>query len=91
VSDFLDRARPDPPQSGISVPDRGEGIENEGRNCPKCGELRVIEEFARDRSKASGRKSHCKLCDAAKARAYYEANCKRVIARVSARNRRTSQ
>jgi hypothetical protein len=37
-----------------------------------------------DRSKASGRKSVCKECDAAKSRAYYAENRERVIARVSA-------
>jgi hypothetical protein len=64
---------------------------NDCRKCPKCGELRKIIEFARDRSKASGRKSHCKVCDNAKARRYYEVNRERVIARVIARNRRLSE
>jgi hypothetical protein len=61
---------------------------NDGRKCPRCGELRNIGEFALDPSKASGRKSLCKPCDAAKSRAYYAANRERVIARVSARYRR---
>jgi hypothetical protein len=90
-SDFLENAAPDPAQSGNSLPDRGKGVENEGRTCSKCGELRAIEDFAPDPSKASARKSHCKPCDAAKSRRYYEANRERVIARVSARNRRLSE
>jgi hypothetical protein len=91
VSDFFAWAAPDPAQSGISVPDSGEGVENDGRTCPRCGEFRKTDEFAPDPSKASGRKSHCKACDAAKSRRYYEANRQRVIARVSARNRGRSQ
>jgi hypothetical protein len=84
MSDFLDSAAPDP--HGQEIPSL-----SDGRECPNCGELRKIAEFARDRSKASGRKSHCKLCDAAKAKSYYEANRERVIARVSARNRSRSE
>ena len=40
-------------------------------SCSKCGESRDFFDFAKDSSKASGRKSHCKQCDAAKARRYY--------------------
>ena len=39
--------------------------------CPRCGEAKPVSAFARDRSKASGRKSHCKACDAAKSRRWY--------------------
>jgi sarcosine oxidase delta subunit len=55
--------------------------------CPRCGESRQISDFAQDRSKASGRKSHCRPCDSAKARRYYEANREAVIRRVSAQQK----
>lgn len=55
------------------------------RRCPRCGRDLPVEAFARDATKASGRKSACRECDAAKARAYYAANRERVIARVVAR------
>ena len=42
------------------------------RLCPRCRELLGEEAFAGDRSKASGRKSHCRACDREKARRYYE-------------------
>jgi len=38
------------------------------------GDVVPIDRFARDASKASGRKSHCKGCDSAKSKAYYAAN-----------------
>ena len=38
-----------------------------------------MSEFAPDRSKASGHKSHCKRCDNAKSRRYYAANRERVL------------
>jgi hypothetical protein len=49
--------------------------------CPRCGWSKVLDEFARDASKASGRKSACKVCDAERARRWYAANSKAVIAR----------
>jgi hypothetical protein len=42
------------------------------RCCYSCGLELDAEEFAADRSKGSGRKSICKVCDREKARAYYE-------------------
>ena len=56
------------------------------KRCPKCGEVRDCDEFARDASKRDGRKSVCKTCNRARAQAYYEANREKVIARVQARN-----
>jgi hypothetical protein len=53
--------------------------------CCRCGEERPLDKFARDASKASGRKSHCKPCDAARCRDYYARNRDEVIARVIAR------
>jgi hypothetical protein len=49
--------------------------------CSRCGDELPLDGFARDASKASGRKSHCKGCDRAKSRRYYEANRDKVLAR----------
>jgi hypothetical protein len=65
----------------------GEKAERTAR-CPSCRERKPISAFARDGSKSSGHKSHCKGCDNAKSRAYYEANRERVIARVQESQRR---
>lgn len=40
-------------------------------SCSKCQRELDASEFARDASKASGRKSYCKTCDNAKAKTYY--------------------
>jgi predicted RNA-binding Zn ribbon-like protein len=56
------------------------------KRCPTCERLLDVGEFALDRSKASGRKSWCKSCDAAKARRYYQRNRAAVILRASAYN-----
>jgi hypothetical protein len=88
---FSGQAAPDPRRQEILSPNGRKAEQNDGRTCPKCGELRKIEDFAPDPTKASGRKSHCKPCDNAKSRRYYQANRERVIARISARNRRLSQ
>jgi hypothetical protein len=53
--------------------------------CCVCGQDLSVEAFAPARSKASGRKSICRRCDAEKARLYFERNRERVIARVTAR------
>lgn len=60
----------------------------EGRKCYACGEERPLEEFARDGSKASGRKGLCKLCDRAKSSRYYEANRDAKLAKAAERNAR---
>jgi hypothetical protein len=54
--------------------------------CPRCERVLPRSEFARDRSKASGRKSWCKTCDKAKSRRYYAANRERVLAKRAKRN-----
>lgn len=54
------------------------------RKCYVCGLERPAEEFARDKSKASGRKSVCRECDSAKSRRYYEANKDLVYVRITA-------
>jgi hypothetical protein len=56
-------------------------------NCTQCGELKDASEFYGDRSKASGRRSMCRVCDLARSRLYYAKNRARVIARVRARNK----
>jgi formate dehydrogenase maturation protein FdhE len=57
-----------PRASGISLPD----ARKPQRTCPKCGETKPETGFAKDASKASGRKSHCKVCDCERARRYYQ-------------------
>jgi hypothetical protein len=75
--------------SGVVSSDEIDRVDSEPRRtCPRCGESCALSDFAGDASKASGRKSHCRLCDAAKSRNYYKANRERVIARVSARQAR---
>lgn len=64
---------------------------SEVRRCPRCMAEHTADDFARDSSKASGRKSQCKECDNAKSRAYYEANRERVLARVKAQKRRARE
>jgi hypothetical protein len=53
--------------------------------CPRCERLLPESEFARDRPKASGHRSHCKGCDNAKSKRYYAANRERVLAKRAAR------
>ncbi len=37
----------------------------ESKTCTKCGETKPLEDFGRDKSKKSGRRSDCKMCHAA--------------------------
>ncbi len=53
--------------------------------CYRCKQDLQFEDFAVDRSKASGHKSVCKRCDRERARGYYAANADRI--RPVARNR----
>jgi hypothetical protein len=48
-------------------------VEQTERVCTRCGALRPLDEFARDRSRPSGRKGMCKRCDAEKSLARYRA------------------
>lgn len=59
-----------------------------GWKCPKCGEDRGEADFARDASKASGRKSYCRACDREKGKSYYALHRDRVLARVKEQKRR---
>lgn len=56
--------------------------------CPRCGERLALGAFAVDRSKASGHKSWCKVCDNARSLGYYSANREQVRARVSERGKK---
>lgn len=55
------------------------------RTCSGCSRGVRFDELAADRSKRSGRKGICKVCDRGKWRAYYWANRKRVLDRAAAR------
>lgn len=46
-------------------------VVTERKRCPRCRVERPLVMFAVDRSKNSGRKSHCIVCDNARRRAYY--------------------
>jgi hypothetical protein len=65
VSTAMEMKRNDP-QFSISL-----SVSPLMRRCYVCGEERPAEEFAVDRSKASGRKSICKACDREKTRRKY--------------------
>jgi hypothetical protein len=41
------------------------------KTCSKCGVMTAETDFGIDRSKTSGRKSHCKACDRERGKAYY--------------------
>jgi len=41
------------------------------KRCSKCGEVKPLEEFHRDRSKKQGRRSRCRECERQYERAYY--------------------
>jgi hypothetical protein len=55
--------------------------------CPRCNRDLPVDAFARDGSKASGRKSHCRECDNDKSRRYYERNRRKKIEAVQRRYR----
>lgn len=51
------------------------------KKCTKCGEVKSLSEFRKDKLKSSGYRSNCKCCDKSyisdnkdKRKAYYEAN-----------------
>jgi hypothetical protein len=44
------------------------------RPCPRCGIVTAEDGFAVDRSRASGRKSHCRECDRRRCQAWYDAH-----------------
>lgn len=45
-----------------------------GKRCPKCGEIKPLTEYHRDATHKDGSGSRCKVCDAARRRAYHEAH-----------------
>src|SRR5688572_12112711 len=50
------------------------------KRCPKCGEFKPRDAFAKDRSKKDGRHSHCKACVNSKDMSEYMRNYDRVNA-----------
>jgi hypothetical protein len=57
-----------------------EGRDGE-KTCPRCGRDLPVAAFAIDRSKASGRKSHCKACDRERHRTKPQRLFERVVRR----------
>jgi hypothetical protein len=68
---------------GRGAAGRFEGVVSvaELATCYRCGRELPGAEFSRDRSKASGRSSICRPCDALKGRRYYRENREQVLAR----------
>lgn len=60
------------------------------RRCYRCDKARPIGDFVKDKSKASGYASICKLCDRDKGREYYVANREHKLARAKARHTSSS-
>ena len=49
------------------------------KTCTKCGETKPLDDFHRNRTKASGWRSRCRECDAKCRRRYYEENRDKVL------------
>lgn len=45
--------------------------------CTKCGKVKALDEYARDKSKRDGRRSQCKTCGREKTREWYAKNAER--------------
>lgn len=60
-------------------------VKSEQKWCSGCARALPVDGFARDKSKASGRKSICRACDRAKSRRYYEQNRERKLAYMAER------
>ncbi len=52
------------------------------KRCSKCGEVKGVGEFHKDRNKASGRRSRCKQCAIEYTKKYYLNNKRKLIAGV---------
>jgi len=52
----------------------------QGRRCSGCGKWYALTEYHKKTAHKDGLDSRCKACEAAKARAYYEAHKERIIA-----------
>ena len=61
------------------------------KTCTKCGELKRLEEFSRDRSTKDGRCSWCKDCERASGRAYRAQNRERIRAEYRERHANLSE
>ncbi len=62
-------------------------IEGE-RFCAACGTRKKLEEFATDRSKASGHKSLCKACENRKSKRYYRQHREEILEKAAAKRGR---
>lgn len=51
------------------------------KRCTKCGTVKPLDDFPRERRATDGRQSYCKACDLAKNRAWRRANRRREAAR----------
>ena len=79
---FFKPAASGDPRSHFSLSALPAGVvAGEVRRCPGCGEAQPFSEFAVDRSKSSGRKSHCRRCDRERAARYYRQNREAMLAR----------
>ena len=54
------------------------------KTCTKCGEVKPIDAYARDRQKRDGRVSRCRACISAQNAAYYESNREKISAQNAA-------
>ncbi len=53
------------------------------KTCTRCGEAKPIGEFAKDRYKASGHKSACKMCDLTRVMVWEKSNPEKAAAKRS--------
>jgi len=51
------------------------------KKCSKCGQVKDLNEFCRDRSRKDGKSHYCKACHSARDKAYRAANREKDIAR----------
>jgi hypothetical protein len=75
-----------PHDPAVSISPSSRSLPDGMARCPRCERDLPVSEFARDRSKPSGHKSHCKACDNAKSKRYNAANRERVLAKRAERN-----
>ena len=78
---FSSPERPDPRRAFPSLISLRGSNAGETRPCSRCGETQPLSEFSVDRSKSSGRKSHCRRCDCERSARYYLENREAVLAR----------
>lgn len=54
------------------------------KECTKCGEVKALDKFCKNKTALDGHQYLCKVCNAAKTKAYYQANTEKEIARQKA-------